>query len=159
TQKPEWEERLTGRDRDQTLGVLVDSTFLSKNPGKVLRESRTISTSSGNVKQCLWFAEYNKASKDEYTFKVLQILKSQEQVTDSLDYLLEVKIARTMCKKASGGNENCLVQRDPRMQKVGAKIEFNSLGWSCSKSPVTLQGFLPVSALAWIMELLEIPHF
>ncbi|TKC51078.1 hypothetical protein EI555_007007, partial [Monodon monoceros] len=55
------------RDRDQTLGVLVDSTFLSKNPGKVLRESRTISTSSGNVKQCLWFAvqEYNKESKEK----------------------------------------------------------------------------------------------
>lgn len=43
------------------------------------------------------------------------------QVTESLDYLLEVKIARTMCKKISGENDNCLVQQDPKMQKVRAE--------------------------------------
>ncbi|XP_004270540.1 cystatin-8 isoform X1 [Orcinus orca] len=87
---------------------------------KVVRKFQDVPESYVYVEQALWFAmkEYNEASKDEYTFKVLQILKSQEQVTDSLDYLLEVKIARTMCKKASGGNEHCLVQRDPKMQKM-----------------------------------------
>eukprot|EP00069_Balaena_mysticetus_P013006 bmy_21917T0 len=87
---------------------------------KVVRKFQDIPESYVYVQQALWFAmkEYNKASKDKYTFKVMQILNSQEQVTDSLDYLLEVKIARTMCKKVSGENENCLVQRDPKMQKV-----------------------------------------
>ncbi|KAL6042436.1 hypothetical protein STEG23_017330, partial [Scotinomys teguina] len=72
------------------------------------------------VKQALWYAmkEYNKMSKDRYSFKVVDVLKSQEQVTDSLEYYLEVKIARTMCKKIVGENENCLVQNDPKMKKV-----------------------------------------
>ncbi|XP_057557013.1 cystatin-13-like [Hippopotamus amphibius kiboko] len=87
---------------------------------KVVRDFQDIPESYVYVQQALWFAmkEFNKASKDKYTFKVTQILKSQEQVTDSLDYFLEVKIARTMCKKTSGENENCIVQQDPQMQKM-----------------------------------------
>ena len=49
------------------------------------------------------------------------------QVTDSLDYLLEVKIERTACKKISGTTDNCLTQEDPQMQKVGAKTAFSNL--------------------------------
>ena len=62
--------------------VLVDSTFLYKNTGKVLRELRAISTSSGNVKQCLSFAmqEYNKESKDKCLFQVVKVLQVQLQV-------------------------------------------------------------------------------
>ncbi|XP_062058225.1 cystatin-13-like [Lepus europaeus] len=87
---------------------------------KVVREFEDISQSYVYVQQALWFAmqEYNKASNDKYIFKVMEVLKSQEQITDSLDYLLEVKIARTMCKKISGDNENCLFQQDPKMQKM-----------------------------------------
>ncbi|XP_020933341.1 cystatin-13-like [Phacochoerus africanus] len=87
---------------------------------KVVRKFQDIPKSYVYVQQALWFAmkEYNKASQDPYIFKVKEILKSQEQVTESLDYLLEVKIARTMCKKISGENDNCLVQQDPKMQKM-----------------------------------------
>ncbi|XP_027478152.1 cystatin-13-like isoform X2 [Zalophus californianus] len=88
---------------------------------KVVRKFQDIPESYVYVQQALWFAmkEYNKTSKDKYTFKVVKVLKSQEQVTESLDYFLEVKIARTMCKKISGENENCLLQQDPQMQKDG----------------------------------------
>nr|XP_019574221.1 PREDICTED: cystatin-8 [Rhinolophus sinicus] len=87
---------------------------------KVVRKFEDIPETYVYVQQALWFAmkEYNRASKDKYTFKVVKVLKSQEQVTDSLDYFLEVKIARTMCKKISGENENCLLQQDPKQQKV-----------------------------------------
>ncbi|EFB14729.1 hypothetical protein PANDA_015033, partial [Ailuropoda melanoleuca] len=115
---------------------------------KVVRKFQDIPETYVYVQQALWFAmkNYNKASKDKYTFKVVKVLKSQEQVgehvpsalslqdavmrrpiihgghrpqgvTESLDYFLEVKIARTMCKKISGENENCLLQQDPQMQK------------------------------------------
>lgn len=49
---------------------------------KVVRKFQDVPESYVYVQHALWFAmkEYNKASKDEYTFKVLQILKSQEQV-------------------------------------------------------------------------------
>ncbi|XP_007191975.1 cystatin-13-like [Balaenoptera acutorostrata] len=100
--------------------ALVSRGVQAWGSSKVVRKFQDVPESYVYVQQALWFAmkEYNKASKDMYTFKVMQILKSQEQVTDSLDYLIEVKIARTMCKKASGENENCLVQRDPKMQKM-----------------------------------------
>ncbi|XP_036275304.1 cystatin-13 [Pipistrellus kuhlii] len=87
---------------------------------KVVREFKDIPETYVYVQQALWFAmkEYNKASKDKYAFKVVKVLKSQEQVTDSLNYFLEVKIGRTMCKKALGENENCLLQKFPEMQKM-----------------------------------------
>lgn len=49
---------------------------------KVVREFKDIPESYVYVQQALWFAmkEYNKASKDKYTFKVVKVLKSQEQV-------------------------------------------------------------------------------
>ncbi|KAM4842745.1 cystatin-13-like isoform 2-T5 [Thomomys bottae] len=86
---------------------------------KVIRPFQDIPKSYVYVQQALWHAmkEYNKASRDEYNFKVITILKSQEQITDSLEYYLEVHIARTMCKKISGENEDCLLHHDPQMQK------------------------------------------
>lgn len=86
------------------------------------------------------------------------------QVTDSLDYLLEVEIERTKCKKTSGRTENCLAQEDPQMQKVGAETAFSNLELSCLKSLISLQillisYLLLISALTGLMQLLEILHF
>ncbi|XP_042522471.1 cystatin-13-like [Dipodomys spectabilis] len=87
---------------------------------EVVREFQDIPKNYVYVQQALWYAmkEYNKASGDQYSFKVLKILKSQEQITDSLEYYLEVNIARTMCKKISGETEDCLLHQDPQMQKM-----------------------------------------
>ncbi|EGW06886.1 Cystatin-13 [Cricetulus griseus] len=92
----------------------------SKLEKKIVRPFEDIPKTYVYVQQAVWFAmkEYNKASKDRYNFKVIDILKSQEQVTDSLEYYIEVKIARTMCKKTVGENENCLFQHDPKMKKM-----------------------------------------
>ena len=57
------------------------------------------------------------------------IFKLLWQVTDSLDYFLEVKIARTMCKKFSGENENCLLPQDPKMQKVCGRDRGKWWSW------------------------------
>uniref|UniRef100_A0A5F7ZEI6 Cystatin domain-containing protein n=1 Tax=Macaca mulatta TaxID=9544 RepID=A0A5F7ZEI6_MACMU len=86
---------------------------------KVVRTFQDIPQNYVYVQQALWFAmkEYNKASRDKFSFRALKVLKSQEQVTDSLEYYIEVKIARTICKKISE-DENCAFQEDPKMQKV-----------------------------------------
>ncbi|XP_017396946.1 cystatin-13-like [Cebus imitator] len=86
---------------------------------KMVRTFQDIPENYVYVQQALWFAmkEYNKASRDKFSFRVLKVLKSQEQVTDSLEYYIEVKIARTICKKISG-DENCAFQKDPKMQKM-----------------------------------------
>ncbi|GAB1287007.1 Cystatin-13 [Apodemus speciosus] len=90
---------------------------------KIERPFEDIPKSYVYVQHALWYAmkEYNKASNDQYNFRVVDILKSQEQITDSLEYYLEVNIARTMCKKIAGDNENCLFQHDPKMKKMQCK--------------------------------------
>ncbi|KAM6144252.1 cystatin-13-like [Erethizon dorsatum] len=99
--------------------ALESSTVQAWRSPKVVRPFQDISPSYVYVQQAIWYAmkAYNKASKDKYSFRVVEILKSQEQITDSLDYYIEAKIARTMCKKAAGENEHCLFQKDPNMQK------------------------------------------
>lgn len=49
---------------------------------KIVRPFEDIPHNYVYVQQALWFAmkQYNKASKDRYNFKVVEILKSQEQV-------------------------------------------------------------------------------
>ncbi|XP_047709425.1 cystatin-13-like [Prionailurus viverrinus] len=100
--------------------ALVSGSVHAWGRPKVVRKFQDIPETYVYVQQALWFAmkEFNKISKDKYSYKVVKVLKSQEQVTESLDYFLEVKIARTMCKKISGENENCLLQQDPQMQKM-----------------------------------------
>ncbi|XP_008828252.1 cystatin-13-like [Nannospalax galili] len=100
--------------------ALVSRRVQAWGTTKVVRPFVDISKTYIYVQQALWYAmkEYNVDSKDQYNFKVMDILKAQEQLTDSLEYYLEVKIARTMCKKISGDNANCLFQQDPQMKKI-----------------------------------------
>ncbi|XP_007526010.1 cystatin-8 [Erinaceus europaeus] len=99
--------------------VLVISIDPDKNKIKVLRELKVINASNANVKQCLWFAmqEYNKESEDKYLFHVVKIVQAQLQVTDHLEYFLDVEIARSNCKKLSNNNENCVIQENVKLEK------------------------------------------
>ncbi|XP_010998422.3 cystatin-13-like [Camelus dromedarius] len=100
--------------------ALASSAVHAWGTPKVVRKFQDVPKSYVYVQQAVWFAmkEYNKASSDKFAFKVVEILKSQEQITDSLDYLIEAKIVRTTCKKVSGEHENCSEQQDPQMQKM-----------------------------------------
>lgn len=66
--------------------VLVSRDIHTWGWKKVVREFKDIPESYVYVQQALWFAmkEYNKASEDKYTFKVVKVLKSQEQVGGNL---------------------------------------------------------------------------
>lgn len=62
--------------------VLVSRDIRTCGWKKVVREFKDIPETYVYVQHALWFAmkEYNKASADKYTFKVVQVLRSQEQV-------------------------------------------------------------------------------
>ncbi|XP_010606555.1 cystatin-13-like [Fukomys damarensis] len=81
---------------------------------KVVRSFQDISPSYVYVQQAVWYAmkEFYRMS-----FMIFYLLILHWQVTDSLEYYFEAKIARTMCKKAAGENEHCLFQKNPTMQK------------------------------------------
>lgn len=62
--------------------VLVSRDIHTWGWKNVVREFKDIPETYVYVQQALWFAmkEFNKASKDKYAFKVVKVLKSQEQV-------------------------------------------------------------------------------
>lgn len=66
--------------------VLVSKGVHAWDSPKVVRKFQDIPESYVYVQQALWFAmkEYNKISKDKYIFKVVKVLKSQEQVSEHL---------------------------------------------------------------------------
>lgn len=84
-----------------TVG-LVSRRVQAWGSPKIVRPFEDIPETYVYVQQALWYAmkEYNKASKDQYNFKVVNILKSQEQVgavsapnSLSLGLLLGTKIS------------------------------------------------------------------
>ncbi|XP_032317602.1 cystatin-13-like isoform X1 [Camelus ferus] len=129
--------------------ALASSAVHAWGTPKVVRKFQDIPKSYVYVQQAVWFAmkEYNKASSDKFAFKVVEILKSQEQITDSLDYLIEAKIVRTTCKKVSGEHENCSEQQDPQMQKVGAQMAPSRPRLPSSTCLPVLRRRLPASAV------------
>lgn len=62
---------------------------------KVVRNFQDIPETYVYVRQALWHAmkEYNKANKDKYTFKVVKVLKSQEQVGEHVLFALSFQDA------------------------------------------------------------------
>ncbi|XP_040103255.1 cystatin-8 [Oryx dammah] len=101
------------------LVALGGSTLVYKDTDKVLWELRNVSSSSSNMKQCLWFAmqEYNKDSRDKFFFKVVKVWQVQMQVTDRLEYFIDAEISRTNCRKLPNGNKNCVVKNTSKLEK------------------------------------------
>lgn len=68
-----------------TVAALASRGVQAWDSKKVTREFQDIPASYVYVQQALWFAmkEYNKASKDTYVYKVMNVLRSQEQVSGS----------------------------------------------------------------------------
>lgn len=64
--------------------TLVSRGIHAWGRSKVVRTFQDIPETYVYVQQALWYAmkEYNKASKDKYIFKVIKVLKSQEQVSE-----------------------------------------------------------------------------
>ncbi|XDB56384.1 hypothetical protein ABFV05_010000 [Capra hircus] len=101
------------------LVALGGSTLVYKDTDKVLWALRNVSSSSGNMKQCLWFAmqEYNKDSRDKFFFQVVKVWQVQMQVTDRLEYFIDAEISRTNCRKLPNGNKNCVVKNTSKLEK------------------------------------------
>ncbi|XP_036101823.1 cystatin-8 [Molossus molossus] len=115
------------------LVTFMASTDPEKNKVKVLRELKVIDASNFNVKQCLWIAmqEYNKESEDKYILQVVKIVRVQLQVTDHLEYFIDVELARSNCRKLSNNNENCVIQENSKLEKkVTCNFLVGALPWN-----------------------------
>ncbi|CAK6447369.1 unnamed protein product [Pipistrellus nathusii] len=122
--------------------ALVASIDSDKNKVQVIRKLKVIDASNYNVKQCLWFAmqEYNKESEDKYIFQVVNIMQVQLQVTDRLEYFIDVEIARSNCKKLSNSNENCVTQENSKLaKKRTCSFIIGALPWNAEFAVMKMQ--------------------
>ncbi|XP_005365531.1 cystatin-8 isoform X3 [Microtus ochrogaster] len=105
----------------------------AKNEVKALRYFESINISNANVKQCVWFAmkEYNKGSKDKYVFLVDRTLHAKLQITDRMEYQINVQIARSNCKKPLNNTVNCVTQKNSKLEKkVNCSFLVGALPWN-----------------------------
>ncbi|XP_048205317.1 cystatin-8-like [Perognathus longimembris pacificus] len=112
------------------MGVSIDP---AKKEMKVLRPFKPVNVSNVNVKQCVWFAmqEYNKNSEDKYIFLVVKIPHAQLQITDRLEYLIDVRIARSNCRKPLNNSELCAVEENSEREKnVHCSFLVGALPWN-----------------------------
>ncbi|EAX10144.1 cystatin 8 [Homo sapiens] len=113
--------------------ALVARKDPKKNETGVLRKLKPVNASNANVKQCLWFAmqEYNKESEDKYVFLVVKTLQAQLQVTNLLEYLIDVEIARSDCRKPLSTNEICAIQENSKLKrKLSCSFLVGALPWN-----------------------------
>ncbi|NXI45258.1 CYT protein, partial [Galbula dea] len=71
------------------------------------------------LQQALRFAmqEYNKASNDMYSSKVVRIISAQKQLVAGIKYTMKVEIARTTCPKPTADLQSCAFSDAPHMAK------------------------------------------
>ncbi|XP_077016838.1 cystatin-8 [Tamandua tetradactyla] len=115
------------------LVTLAASKDPPKNELKELKKINLKNSWNSNVKQCLWFAmqEYNEESKDKYIFQVVKILQAQLQVTDRMEYFIDVEIARSNCRKPLNNTENCVIQEKSKLEKkTTCRFVVGALPWN-----------------------------
>ncbi|XP_074720132.1 cystatin-C [Strix uralensis] len=62
-------------------------------------------------------AEYNKASNDMYSSRVVRIISAKRQVVSGVKYIMEVEIGRTTCPKPAADLQSCAFHDAPQMAK------------------------------------------
>ncbi|NWW89338.1 CYT protein, partial [Rhynochetos jubatus] len=62
-------------------------------------------------------AEYNKASNDMYSSRVVRVLRAQKQIVAGIKYTMKVEVGRTTCTKPATNLQSCAFHDAPQMAK------------------------------------------
>ncbi|NXE77362.1 CYT protein, partial [Cochlearius cochlearius] len=62
-------------------------------------------------------AEYNKASNDMYSSRVVRVISAKRQIVAGIKYIIEVEIGRTTCPKPATDVQSCALHDAPQMAK------------------------------------------
>ncbi|NWH43100.1 CYT protein, partial [Fregata magnificens] len=95
---------LGGEGRPSLVGAPVDVTDADNDEG---------------LQRALQFAmaEYNKASNDMYSSRVVRIISAKRQVVAGIKYIMKVEIGRTTCPKPATDLQSCAFHDAPQMAK------------------------------------------
>ncbi|XP_043837839.1 cystatin-like [Dromiciops gliroides] len=112
-----------GRLLQIPLSLLIAFSLVIKaqeNPG-VWRKFIDIEQDHAFFPETLQFSikQYNKHSNDEYLYQMTQLIRAQEQLSTGFEYLIDMELSRTMCRKDIDFDPiNCSLQEDPELYKV-----------------------------------------
>ncbi|KAM6208771.1 cystatin-like [Sarcoramphus papa] len=95
---------LAGERRSSLVGGPVDMPNADNDEG---------------LRRALQFAmaEYNKASNDMYSSRVVRIISAQRQIVAGIKYIMKVEIGRTTCPKPATNLQSCAFHDAPQMAK------------------------------------------
>ncbi|NWT38638.1 CYT protein, partial [Chroicocephalus maculipennis] len=62
-------------------------------------------------------AEYNRASNDMYSSRVVRIISAKRQIVAGIKYTIEVEVGRTTCPKPANDLQSCAFHDAPQMAK------------------------------------------
>ncbi|NXF53699.1 CYT protein, partial [Oceanites oceanicus] len=95
---------LGGEDRPRLVGGPVDIGDPSNDEG---------------MQRALHFAmeEYNKASNDVYSSRVVRVISAKKQIVSGIKYTMKVEIGRTTCPKPATDLQSCAFHDAPQMAK------------------------------------------
>ncbi|PKK21334.1 cystatin [Columba livia] len=62
-------------------------------------------------------AEYNKASNDMYSSRVVRVISAKRQIVSGIKYIMKVEIGRTTCPKPAADLQSCAFHDAPQMAK------------------------------------------
>ncbi|NXP55801.1 CYT protein, partial [Heliornis fulica] len=76
-------------------------------------------TNDDGLQRALQFAmsEYNKASNDMYSSRVVRIIDAKRQIVSGIKYIMKVEIGRTTCPKPATDLQSCAFHDTPQMAK------------------------------------------
>ncbi|XP_074781647.1 cystatin-C [Athene noctua] len=95
---------LGGEDRPPLLGAPMDVDNAGNDEG---------------LQRALHFAiaEYNKASNDMYSSRVVRVISAKKQIVAGIKYIMEVEVGRTTCPKPAADLQSCAFHDAPQMAK------------------------------------------
>ncbi|NXV13192.1 CYT protein, partial [Cepphus grylle] len=62
-------------------------------------------------------AEYNRASNDMYSSRVVRIISAKRQIVAGIKYTIKVEVGRTTCPKPATNLQSCAFHDAPQMSK------------------------------------------
>ncbi|XP_005858329.1 probable cystatin-15 [Myotis yumanensis] len=72
--------------------------------------------------------QFNQAQEDEYAYKLLWVGRSQRKLF-SWNYLMDLNMGRTVCKKHDEDIDNCPLQEGPGMKEVNCTFIVDARPW------------------------------
>ncbi|XP_025960022.1 cystatin-C [Dromaius novaehollandiae] len=99
--------------------LLAGAVLGSQELPRLLGAPMDVTDNDEGLQRALHFAmaQYNKASNDKYSSRVVRIISAKRQIVSGVKYIMEVEIGRTNCTKSVTDVQGCAFHDAPEMAK------------------------------------------